>query len=396
LAAIIRAASPGVRVVGAGHSFSPLVPTNQTLLSLEHLSGITQVDAAQRQVTCGGGTRLHDLGEPLWKHGLGILNQGDIDAQAIAGAIATGTHGTGPEFGCIATQVVSLRLCLPSGEIVDCSPDKNASLFAAARVACGALGVITRATLQCRPAYHLHERTTTANLEDSLSRIGELAAAHRHLEFFCFPHADQTLLKTLDETAETTPLNTASDQSEDLQFRAAIFLIEQFPAINAWLQQAAMRWYATRERRDRSYRIFPSQRSVHFNEMEYSVPAEAGPACFREVVAALRRARLPLYFPLEFRRVQKDQLWLSPFYERDSVSISVHEVARRPYQPLFQLVEPIFWKYSGRPHWGKLHSLTASQLAPLYPRWHDFQALRREHDPAGKFLTPSLRRTLAE
>jgi FAD/FMN-containing dehydrogenase len=110
----------------------------------------------------------------------------------------------------------------------------------------------------------------------------------------------------------------------------------------------------------------------------------------------VRRNRLPLFFPLEYRRVQADNLWLSPFYQRDSVSISVHEVARRPYEPIFRLLEPIFWKYDGRPHWGKLHSLSARELARLYPRWRDFQELRREWDPQGKFLNDALRKLFVE
>lgn len=392
LAAIIRQATNGIRVTGAGHSFSALVPTDQTLLNLTHLSGVTQVAGEVAQVTCGSGTRLHDLGEPLWQSGLSLLNQGDIDAQTLAGAIATGTHGTGPEFGCLATQVAGFRLVSSSGEILECDERHHSTLFEAGRVACGALGVISQVTLQCCPAYHLHERTTAADLEECLSRSEEFAAAHRHCEFFCFPYADQALVKTLDDTPETSPLNTSSDQREDLLFRIASFVVEQLPGVNVWLQQMAMRTYSTRERRDRAYRVFPSQRSVIFNEMEYEVPVEAGPDCFRELVATVRRNRLPLFFPLEYRRVRADNLWLSPFYQRDSVSISVHEVARRPYAPTFRLLEPIFWKYEGRPHWGKLHCLSARELQRLYPRWKDFQELRREWDPQGKFLNDGLRK----
>lgn len=396
LAAVVRRASKGVRVTGAGHSFSALVPTDQTLLNLAHLSGVARVDGELAQVTCGGGTQLHDLGDPLWQSGLSLLNQGDIDAQTLAGAIATGTHGTGREFGCLATQAIGFRLVTATGEILECDERHQSALFEAGRVACGALGVVSQVTLQCCPAYHLHERTTAADLEECLSRSEEFAAAHRHCEFFCFPYSDQALVKTLDETPDTLPLNTSSDQREDLLFRVASFVVEQLPGVNARLQQMAMRWYSTRERRDRAYRIFPSQRSVIFNEMEYEVPVDAGPDCFRELVAAVRRARLPVFFPLEYRRVQPDNLWLSPFYQRDSVSISVHEIARRPYAPIFRLLEPIFWKYEGRPHWGKLHSLSARELARLYPRWRDFQELRREWDPHGKFLNDALRKLFLE
>jgi FAD/FMN-containing dehydrogenase len=172
--------------------------------------------------------------------------------------------------------------------------------------------------------------------------------------------------------------------------------VRLFPAINPWLQRFAMRWYPGRERRDRSYRVFPSARTVRFNEMEYELPVAAGVECYREVLEVVRRQRLPVCFPLEFRRVKGDSLWLSPFHERDSVSISLHQHWQEDYEPLFRVVEPVFWKYEGRPHWGKLHTLTASRLQHLYPKWREFAELRKQLDPGGKFLNGCLRKLVLE
>jgi FAD/FMN-containing dehydrogenase len=126
--------------------------------------------------------------------------------------------------------------------------------------------------------------------------------------------------------------------------------------------------------------------------MEYQVPAERGPECLSEVVATIARLGLPVAFPLEYRYVAGDEIWLSPFHGGPRASISVHQYHRVPYQPLFRAVEPIFWKYGGRPHWGKLHSLSARQLAPLYPMWDRFHSVRRRLDPGGTFMTPELRK----
>ena len=400
LAEIVRNANPVVRVTGSGHSFSPIVPTTDTLISLELLAGIRSIENSTCQFTCGGGTTIHDLGESLYRHDLALANQGDVDTQTIAGAFSTGTHGTGAKFGCLATDLVSFRLVTAAGEILACDKSHNSDLFHAGAVSLGAFGVLSEVTVQGVRGLVLVEQLQVMNLDDCLDQVQALTDANRHFEFFQFPYADRVLIKTtnrIDATQLESPVRpSTSDQSEDRLFRWAVNFARVFPALNPWMQQTAMRWYPGRTRSDISSRIFPSARTVRFNEMEYEIPAESGVECYREVLQAVRQHRMPVYFPLEFRRVRGDSLWLSPFFERDSVSISVHQHFQEPYSPLFDLVEPVFWKYAGRPHWGKLHTLSAAQLQPLYPRWRDFQAIREQLDSQGKFLNDHLRKVLAE
>jgi len=396
LAAAVREAKAAVRVVGAGHSFSPLVPTDQTLISLDRMSGICSVDAPQQSATCWAGTRIHDLGQPLAQHGLALINQGDVDAQSLGGALGTGTHGTGRELGCLASCLKSFRLVTAAGEILEASPDQNAKLFAAGRVSLGALGIMSQVTIQCRPAYGLEERIVTMPLEEFLERAPQLAQKTRHFEFFHFPYAGRTLVKTLRELPAITASARHLDEDEDRLFHFLCRILHRLPSINPLVQKLAMWTYRRDARSGPSYQIFPSARTARFHEMEYSVPAESGPACFREVIQKLRKARAEVLFPIEFRYVRQDDIWLSPFYERNSAAISVHQYHQRPYADLFALVEPIFWKYAGRPHWGKLHTLAARQLQPLYPCWSEFLALRRELDPRGRFLNEHLRTVLGE
>jgi len=141
---------------------------------------------------------------------------------------------------------------------------------------------------------------------------------------------------------------------------------------------------------------FPSDRNVRFNEMEYAVPVDRGLDCIQEVAAHMRKCGVNFLFPLEFRYVAADEAWLSPFHGRDSVTISVHQYHRQPYDKLFAGVEAIFARYEGRPHWGKLHTLGAAEFAQLYPRWEDFQTVRRRLDPKGKFLNTYLKRIFGE
>lgn len=325
---------------------------------------------------------------------MALLNQGDVDAQTLGGAFSTGTHGTGRELGCLATCLEAFHLVTASGEVLCCSPQENVEIFQGGRVSLGGLGIFSRVTLCCREAYGLEERIVTLPLEECLSRAGELGAATRHFEFFHFPYAERALVKTLREIPYAESVAAATDAEEDRLFNFLCRVLHRLPTINPLAQKLAMRWYRRSPRSGPSYQVFPSARTARFHEMEYAVPAEAGPDCFREVIAAIRKARAEVFFPVEFRYVRGDDIWLSPFYERDSAAISVHQYFRRSYKDLFELVEPIFWKYEGRPHWGKLHMLGGAELSQLYPRWEDFRGLRRRLDPEGRFLNEHLRKVL--
>jgi len=145
-----------------------------------------------------------------------------------------------------------------------------------------------------------------------------------------------------------------------------------------------------------SHEVFPSARGVKFNELEYAVAATDAVDCIRELTEAIRRKRVAGVYPLEVRFIKADDGWLSPFYQRDSVSISVHQYHKQAHGELFGLAESIFHRYDGRPHWGKLHSLKAVDLARLYPRFDDYRALRRRLDPGGKLLNVHLRGIFGE
>ncbi|MCY1544233.1 FAD-linked oxidoreductase [compost metagenome] len=141
-----------------------------------------------------------------------------------------------------------------------------------------------------------------------------------------------------------------------------------------------------------SYRVLSHARIVRFREMEYTVPVEVGPACLREILALVRAKNLPMPFPIEYRHVKADDIWLSMYEGQAGAAISIHQFGDKAYKELFAEIEPIFWKYNGRPHWGKLHTLNAKSLAPLYPRhWQDFQEVRRSLDPSGKMANEHIK-----
>ncbi len=390
----IRSTKGQIRAFGGGHSFSAVVPTNAqgALISLEAMSGLVSHDAAALTATFHAGTRIASAGPLLQAVGQGLLNEADINMQSLAGAISTATHGTGRQMQCYSATVKGLRLVLADGSAVDCSAEKERELFAAARVAVGSIGIISQATVQNRAAYSLREQVNVMSTPEAISALERDRDKHRHMEFFAFPFGDKAIVKRMDISTEapTRIEEPLIDENGILEFAAD--MARQYPWTNKWSQRLVGAFVSDSVRVGRSYEIFPSPRTVGFNEMEYSVPAERGLECFQEVLALMRAKEVNVFFPIEFRYTAADECWLSPFYQRASASISVHQYYKQDYQSFFRLVEPVFRKYQGRPHWGKLHSLGARELRELYPRFDDFVRVRQQHDPRGRFLNDYARK----
>lgn len=136
--------------------------------------------------------------------------------------------------------------------------------------------------------------------------------------------------------------------------------------------------------------VYPTPRLVRFQEMEYNLPAERFIEAMTEIRECITLNRFAVHFPIECRFVRADDIWLSPATGRDSCYIAVHMYRGMPYQQYFAAIERIFQKHDGRPHWGKMHTMSAAQLANAYPRWHDFLRLRADLDPKGIFLNSYL------
>ena len=367
---VVRAgrAEEVVRVVGAGHSFTPLCATDGVLVSLDGLQGIRTI-APAGDVTVWAGTRIAQLGMLLLQAGLALDNQGDIDSQSIAGAISTGTHGTGPAFGSLATQITGLRLVLASGDVIDCSPTAEPELFSSACVSLGALGVLSQVTLRAVPAFRLRETSWAATVGECLTELPTLAARNRHVEFFWLPVQDCCVIKALSLTDEP-PRGAAS------------LTLPPPGTVERYLQPERIDWSA---------RIYPSVRAVPFNEMEFAVPAASGSQCFLEIRECMRTLHPGVEWAVEYRTQRADTIDISTAYGRDVVAISIHEAAGRPYESFFRDAEAIFRNYRGRPHWGKIHWHTPRELRELYPMWDKFQTTRERLDPNGRFLNSYLR-----
>ena len=392
--AILRNGRGPIRPVGAGHSFTPIVPTDGTLISLDRMQGVISSDPASRTAEVHAGTRLHALGTDLANHDQMLTIQPDIDDQALAGALATSTHGTGPRYGSMSSYVEGLAIVTPSGDVISCDRERDADVFHAARCSVGSLGVLTRARLANTRPERLEERTTIAVTDTALADLERLRDAHQHMEVLVLPRSGVTLVVTTDP-AEGAAVALDEDPTSVAQLRAAWAAVGGEPEIYARVVAEALGGFgATAVRSGPGHLVRAHARYSRFREMEYTIPAERGPECLREILNAIERADLPFVYPIEYRYVKADDIWLSMFEGRDGCTISIHQYADEDQRPPFDLIEPIFWRHEGRPHWGKMHSLTATELRELYPRWDAFQDVRARLDPEGRMLNPWLRRTL--
>lgn len=388
---LLRTSGGPVRCVGAGHSFSALVPTEGSIVSLDRMAGLIGHDKAAMTATFQAGTRLAQLSRQLDQLGLGLRNLPDIDAQSFAGAISTATHGTGADLPALHDDVQSLQLVRPNGELVECSKTRHADLFAAAKVSLGSFGILTQVTSTVLPAYSLKRKVWLKPVEELLHMVPALAQQHRHFEFYYLPFTGYAAAITHELYAGTEVLRPDSADEEMLRdLRHLRDWLGRFPDLRRWVAQKLIDPAQTELAQDRSWKLLSTQRPTKFNESECHVPRELGVACVREVIRKLE-LRNDVFFPMEFRFVKGDDAWLSPFYQRDSCSIAVHAAAGEAYDYLVGEIAPVFRKFNGRPHWGKLHGHTSADLPALYPRWKDFLQVRAELDPTGRMLNPHLR-----
>lgn len=386
-----------LRVLGSGHSWTPLVETDQWLLNLDDFTGIESIDIEKKQVTVFAGTKLNVLSKLLFKYNLSMENLGDIDAQSIAGAISTGTHGTGLDFGIIPSQVVKLELITGNGDIITCSELENKDIFKAAQVSLGTLGVITKVTLQCVTAYKLKLEIKKETITSCLDNLNNYNHQNRNFEFYWLPYSNWVQTKfsniSLQEAKAPNALNYLNDiVLENIAFGAlnqvSRLIPQTVPKVGAFLGNAI----SEVEKTNWSHLVYATPRLIKFNEMEYNIPIENFKDCFLEIKDCFEdKEKFKINFPTENRFLKADDIWLSPAYQRTSAHISAHVLKGMPYQHYFNTLESIFKNHDGRPHWGKLHTQQVSSLQKLYPKWNDFIAIRKQLDPNNLFINGYLR-----
>ncbi len=353
---LIRSSTGPIRAAGSGHSHAPLIPSDGLIIDTSALSGVIDTDAGTCRATVRAGTKIYAMGRPLHDAGLALFNQGDIDQQAISGATATGTHGTGQQLKNLSSAVTAMTLLTADGTELQVDAHTSADVLQAARLHLGAFGFVTHLTLQCRPSYVLKQEGGSEPFSAIQKDIAGRIQRHRHYEFFWYPQDDVAVWKSTDETDE-----------------APVYPLAEEGSRCGW-----------------SFEVLPNHRPHKHTEMEYSVPAERGLDCFLEIRDLLHHQFPEVRWPVEYRTLAADDVWMSTAYERDTVTISIHQDVREDETAYYRAAEAIFLRYDGRPHWGKVHYLNGEQLAERHPRWSDWWRVRDRLDPDGRFLNPWL------
>jgi L-gulono-1,4-lactone dehydrogenase len=385
-----------VRVAGSGHSFTDIACTDDLMLDLSRMKSVLRVEG--ELVTVQAGITLHELGAELASRGLALENQGDIDLQTLAGAVATATHGTGVRFPNLSAQIAGMALVTAAGERIELTEGSEELL--AGRVSLGALGVITELTVRCVPLFTIRRVDEPRPLRETLERFEELAHEHDHFELFAFPHTDTAVVLS-SERGDFEPRPPGRTKAwvqevvmENRLLDASFRLGRRFPGLIPRVNRGLTRFISRQVRTDLSHRVYANRRDVRFTEMEYALPRAHGGDAARRVLELIERRGLNVGFPIEVRVARGDDAFLSTAHGRDTAYVAVHQYPGMEFETYFRAVEAIMRDYDGRPHWGKRHYRTAAELRDLYPDWDRFQAVRERLDPEGRFANDYTERVL--
>lgn len=352
------------RLAAAGHSSAPLVESRQTLINLERMKGIVRYD--ERTATLRAGMTVHESNLALQKLGLALFNTGDVDVQTLAGAISTGTHGSGRKLPNLASILTGVKLIDFRGERHEFSDENDPEVMRAMRVSLGTLGIFSELTVKVVPLFKLRRIEICTDADTCLYHFNDLARQNRNVDFYWYPRRDETKIRILNEPGKgTSNFDFVHRRVED---------VEDYVGL-----------------------VLPKKRELKFDEMEYALPEETGLHCFREIRQRIReRHRKHVAWRVLYRSIASDDNYISPHYGRESVSISLHHNAGLPFDHYFNDIEPIFRHYSGRPHWAKKHNMSANELAPLYPEWATFHQVRKKLDPENLLLNEYLKKLLLQ
>lgn len=399
---IVRKASregKRIRVIGASHSFSPIALPEEICISLHEMRGVYSVDKERGEVTLWGGTYLYEIGPMLKEHGFALENMGDIQEQTIAGAVSTGTHGTGITLGSISSQVVEWEWVDGNGNYhVHRRVGLEDTLANSLHVSLGLLGILVRVTLKVLPLYSLEVKTFRATIEEGMSTWKADLSQFRHLEWFWFPGTKLIQVKQMEAISPIPQKKwekTISTISKTVVENQAFFLLSEIcrrnPKRTQWVSEFSAKNIPNRIERGYSFELFATPRKVKFYESEIAIPIDRFLECLEELMEGLKKNPFFVHFPIECRFVRGEEGFLNPNYRQDSAFFAFHMYKGMPYESYFEWIWKVMKKYNGRPHWGKMNDLTKEKVNELYPKWENFQTEREKYDPNGMFLNKYFR-----
>ena len=401
LGEIVRDANT-VRVMGARHSWSQAIVTDDHLVALDRFDRILDVDRDEMTVTVQAGIALKELIAQLETRGLALANLGSIAEQSIAGAMATGTHGTGIQFRCLADQ--AQRLALVDGRGEQRVLERGDPDFDAVAVGLGAFGIIHEVTLSVVPAFQMHAVTETIPFDDAIEDLDSLVSGHDHLKFWWLVPNEDLIIFRQDRTAE--PANDSALQRwfKDEFLAVAVYRpllalqkIWRDPVV-VWTNRVLANAYAKRfERICKSHVAFLTPKPPVHREVEWAFDYANAKELLRTYRKLLLESGHTYNFVQEIRFSRADTFWGSPAYGRDSIWLGVYNIdSGDRWADQVRQFEAFAREHGGRPHWGKEANTDPDYLATHCPKLAAFEELRATYDPDDKFLNPWLARILGQ
>jgi xylitol oxidase len=383
--------SPQIRALGSGHSFNRIADTTGDQVSVAALPPMCSVDHDRSTVTVSAGMRYGEFAAQLHESGYALRNLGSLPHISVGGAIATGTHGSGTTVGGLATAVRALQLVTADGAVNEISRDTHGGEFRGAVVGLGALGIVSRVTLDVVPTFRIrqwvYDNLPAAALATDLPAI--LASGYS-VSLFTDWRGDsvqQVWRKVLVDTDETSKPPgrwygaTLADQARHpIAGLSGDVCTEQLGVPGPWHTRLP------------HFRMEFTPSAGKELQSEYLLPREHAAAALA-ALAEIRDRIAPLVQVSEIRTVAADDLWLSPSYGRDTVAIHFTWVPdTAAVGAVLGDVEDRLAPFAPRPHWGKLFTTDQQGLAAAYERYADFSALKSRYDPTGKFRNALLDR----
>jgi len=372
-----------VRPLGTRHSFNTIADSRQNQISLQHLDEIT-IDDKAKTVTVGGGVKYGQVAPVIEARGFALHNLASLPHISVAGAIATATHGSGIKNGNLATAVAGLEIVTADGQVVQISHEKNAEQFRGAVVGLGALGVVTRVTLDLQPTYQVAQ-TVYRNLSfDQLEhRFDEIFGAGYSVSLFTDwqnHRATQVWIKrrlAAGDKNEWPPefygAQRATEKLHPIDGHPAESCTEQQGIPGPWFERLP------------HFKMNFTPSSGRELQTEFFVPRDRG----YEAILAVEKLRdriTPHLFVTELRTIAADELWMSTAYQRPSLALHFTWKPEWPeVSKILPLIEAQLEPFGPRPHWGKLFTIPPARLQAQYARLGDFKALLGRYDPNGKF-----------
>ncbi|KAG1673918.1 L-gulonolactone oxidase [Nymphon striatum] len=419
-----------IKVVGCGNSPSDIACTEDYMVNMTKMNKLLKVDKEKSIITVQAGVTIKDLCENyLPQHELALSTAGSYSNISLGGAVSTGTHGSGINYGNISSYVLELDILLPSGEKIHCSRTENEEIFLSACCGIGAVGIMLNITIKCEPAFRLEQHTYPAPLSEVMAKLPDHLAASDHFRFLWYPHTDQVVISHVNRTeknelekkdlrghqeSETTRWHIDDDEQK-IRFWIEIYMMAS--KAMSWLQPLSLTFWPhvlvpiinrtffnlifsqKQHIIDDGFRVFSFECLFKQYVNEWAVPIDRCAMVLQRLGEWLEKyPKAYAHLPVEVRFVKGDDLYISPAFNQTMCYINI--IMYRPYGMLvpfrdyWNAYENIMRTEGGRPHWAKAHQETSKNFRSMYPQWKKWCEIQKKSDPRGRFLNSYLERIL--